>query len=107
MSENLYSIRSFCAGTGNGAACSAQRTSMVKLHLGDLPRTFLAHAQCLSAKSSDWWRQVGAIAARDGKILGSAWNHHHPTEYSPYIDGDPRDGFSRGVRARSFDCGTC
>jgi dCMP deaminase len=69
-----------------------------KVALGDLSRTFLAHAQCLSSKSSDWWRQVGAVAARDGKILGSAWNHHHPTEYSPYIDGDPRDGFSRGVR---------
>lgn len=70
-----------------------------KVALGELPRAFLADAQRLSSNSSDWWRQVGAIAARDDKILGSAWNHHHPTEYSPYIDGDPRDGFSRGVRA--------
>jgi dCMP deaminase len=66
---------------------------------GSLPRTFLADAQRLSIKSSDWWRQVGAIAAKGDEILGSSWNHHHPTEYSPYIDGDPRDGFSRGVRA--------
>jgi dCMP deaminase len=52
----------------------------------------------VAGRSSDWWRQVGAIAVRGGDLLGYAWNHHHPTEYSPYIDGDPRDSFSRGVR---------
>lgn len=67
--------------------------------LGDLPQAFLAHAQRMAGQSSDWWRQVGAIAARGEDVLGAAWNHHKPTEYSPYIDGDPRDGFSRGVRA--------
>jgi dCMP deaminase len=70
-----------------------------KVALGDLPRELLARAQGLSGRSSDWWRQVGAIAVRGDDILGSGWNHHHPTEYSPYIDGDPRDGFSRGLRA--------
>jgi dCMP deaminase len=65
----------------------------------ELPRRLLDHARELSGKSSDWWRQVGAIAVRDEEILGAAWNHHCPTEYAPYIDGDPRDGFSRGVRA--------
>jgi dCMP deaminase len=65
----------------------------------ELPRRLLDHARELSGRSSDWWRQVGAIAVRDEEILGAAWNHHCPTEYAPYIDGDPRDGFSRGVRA--------
>ena len=55
--------------------------------------------QALADRSSDWWRQVGAIAWRGEEVLGAAWNHHCPTEYAPYIDGDPRDGFSRGVRA--------
>ena len=66
---------------------------------GDLPRQLLSYARELSGRSSDWWRQVAAIAVRGDEILGFAWNHHCPTEYSPYIDGDPRDGFSRGVRA--------
>lgn len=70
-----------------------------RIAAGDLPRGFLSHARKLSGMSSDWWRQVGAIAVREDKLLGFAWNHHCPTEYSPYIDGDPRDGFSRGVRA--------
>jgi len=56
-------------------------------------------ARELAARSSDWWRQVGAIAWRGEVILGAAWNHHCPTEYAPYTDGDPRDNFSRGVRA--------
>lgn len=65
---------------------------------GDLPAGLIARARRLAGNSSDWWRQVGAIAVRDGDLLGYAWNRHLPTEYSPYIDGDPRDGFSRGVR---------
>jgi dCMP deaminase len=65
----------------------------------ELPRVLMARARELAGHSSDWWRQVGAIAARGDEVLGSAWNRHHPTEYAPYLDGDPRDGFGRGVRA--------
>jgi dCMP deaminase len=66
---------------------------------GDLPRALIARARELAGHSSDWWRQVGAIAVRGEEVLGSAWNRHLPTEYAPYADGDPRDNFSRGVRA--------
>ncbi len=69
------------------------------LTAGDLPPALLAQARELAEHSSDWWRQVGAIAWRDERVLGAAWNHHAPTEYAPYTDGDPRDNFSRGVRA--------
>jgi dCMP deaminase len=65
---------------------------------GDLPRGLLARARELAGHSSDWWRQVGALAVRGDDALGAAWNRHYPTEYAPYEDGDPRDGFSRGVR---------
>ena len=64
-----------------------------------LPEPLLRRARELADRSSDWWRQVGAIAWRDAVVLGAAWNHHGPTDYAPYTDGDPRDGFSRGVRA--------
>ncbi len=70
-----------------------------KLAVGELPGRLVAQARELAGHSSDWWRQVGAIAWRGEEILGAAWNHHVPTEYAPYVDGDPRDGFSRGVRA--------
>ena len=65
----------------------------------DLPPLVVTHAAELAGRSSDWWRQVGAIAWRGQEILGAAWNRHCPTEYAPYVDGDPRDNFSRGVRA--------
>jgi dCMP deaminase len=65
----------------------------------ELPRELLGRAQALAGRSSDWWRQVGAVAARAGQVLGCAWNHHQPTEYAPYLNGDPRDAFERGVRA--------
>jgi dCMP deaminase len=65
----------------------------------ELPRRLVGLAGELSGRSSDWWRRVGAVAARDDAILAAAWNRHHPSPYSPYLDGDPRDGFERGVRA--------
>lgn len=65
----------------------------------ELPRELLGRAQALAGRSSDWWRQVGAVAARAGRVLGCAWNHHQPTEYAPYLNGDPRDAFERGIRA--------
>lgn len=64
-----------------------------------LPRELLGRAVALSERSSDWWRQVGAVAARGGTVIGCAWNRHQPTEYAPYLNGDPRDAFTRGVRA--------
>ncbi len=63
----------------------------------ELSRLFARQAMDEAQLSSDWWRQVGAIAARDGSILAIAHNEHRPTEYSPYLDGDPRNDFSRGV----------
>lgn len=56
-------------------------------------------ARTASGRSSDWWRQVGALAVKDGEIIAEEHNRHLPTEYSPYIDGDPRNNFSRGVDA--------
>jgi dCMP deaminase len=50
-----------------------------------------------AGRSSDWWRRVGAVAVRDGRVLAVEHNRHLPTEYAPYLDGDPRNNFRRGV----------
>ena len=34
---------------------------------GELPAALMARASELAGASSDWWRQVGAIAVRDGR----------------------------------------
>jgi dCMP deaminase len=50
----------------------------------------------LACRSSDWWRQVAAMAvAKDGTVI-TAYNKHYPHEHSPYMDGDPRDSFKPG-----------
>ncbi|MGW1715787.1 deoxycytidylate deaminase [Streptomyces sp. NPDC002156] len=69
-----------------------------RISRSSLDRRLMVRTERESRRSSDWWRQVGAMAVRDGQILKVAHNHHHPTEYAPYIDGDPRNDFSRGVR---------
>ena len=47
-------------------------------------------------KSSDWWRQVAAMAVcKDGTTI-IAYNKHFPHEYVPYFDGDPRNNFGPG-----------
>ena len=62
-------------------------------------RALLDVATDEAQRSSDWWRRVGAIAVRQGAVIAQAHNEHRPTEYAPYLHGDPRDNFSRGVRA--------
>lgn len=54
-------------------------------------------------KSSDWWRQVGALAIQNGKIIFTAHNRHLPISQAPYIVGDPRSNFDAGER---FDLST-
>lgn len=52
-----------------------------------------------SAKSSDWWRHVGAIIVRDGKIILRGYNRHVPSEHIPYAFRDIRDLIRPGVNS--------
>ncbi|NCN06936.1 MAG: hypothetical protein GW946_03800 [Candidatus Pacebacteria bacterium] len=47
-------------------------------------------------KSSDWWRQVGAVVVREGAIIAQAHNTHLPDEQQPYTEGDARAHFHKG-----------
>lgn len=64
----------------------------------ELSTRFLQQAADAANASSDWWRQVGAVAVLAGQVLDVQHNQHRPTEYTPYLDGDPRNDFHRGVR---------
>lgn len=57
---------------------------------------FVRLAYGLASNSMDWWRQVGAVCVRDGKMLLSNWNMHVPDERQHFYDGDPRALFKRG-----------
>lgn len=53
----------------------------------------------LSEDSSDWWRQVGVVVARDGRVLMESYNQALPSDHKPYIDGNPRDHTVPGTLA--------
>lgn len=65
---------------------------------GEISEEVIRMAESAGGKSSDWWRQVGACVWRGGKLMMWAWNEHKPTEYSPYINGDPRSNLNAGER---------
>lgn len=69
----------------------------LRVMVTDLERELGARTKELSGHSSDWWRQVGALVARDGDVIASAYNTHYLSEYAPYVDGDPRNSFRRGL----------
>ncbi len=57
----------------------------------------MARANALSTKSSDWWRRVGAVLVKDGKVILESFNSHVPSEHAPYAHGDPRDVVQAGT----------
>ena len=59
-------------------------------------REIMARAREEAKKSSDWWRQVGAVIIKSGAPILQGYNQHKPTEYTPYIFGDPRANFNAG-----------
>ncbi|MSR76184.1 MAG: hypothetical protein EXS68_01160 [Candidatus Ryanbacteria bacterium] len=59
----------------------------------------MADAKDLGNRSSDWWRRVGAIIVDPATLspIMSGRNEHMPSEYAPYIAGDPRDVIPAGT----------
>lgn len=60
-------------------------------------KELLGVAHDAASKSVDWWRQVGAVVARDGKPL--LIGHNRPLKAEHYgvnVFGDPRSNFDAG-----------
>lgn len=47
--------------------------------------------------STNWWRHVSAIVTRNDTMLAIAHNQTLPTDYTSYIESDPRITSSRGA----------
>lgn len=62
----------------------------------ELDKKFIEIARREAGKSSDWWRQVGAVLVKGGDVIFSNFNAHKPTENAPNIDGDPRSNLNAG-----------
>ncbi|OHB24748.1 MAG: hypothetical protein A2542_02730 [Parcubacteria group bacterium RIFOXYD2_FULL_52_8] len=59
---------------------------------------FMKKAALELEKSSDWWRQIGAVAVKKGKIVLRAYNAGMPNDHTPYQAGGPRDVLPPGVK---------
>src|SRR3989344_2088473 len=59
-------------------------------------KKILGLAVAEAEKSSDWWRHVGVILIKDGKVISSRHNKHAVTENTAYIEGEPRSNFDAG-----------
>lgn len=62
-------------------------------------RKIMKLARDQAPKSSDWWRQVGAVLIRGKDIVLCSHNQHIPSEHTPYMDGDPRDFIKAGEKS--------
>ena len=62
----------------------------------EFDREMMGQAFKAAERSSDWWRQIGALLVKDGKVMLVAFNKHFPSEQSPYLYGDPRSLFEAG-----------
>ncbi|OHA68554.1 MAG: hypothetical protein A3J57_00175 [Candidatus Wildermuthbacteria bacterium RIFCSPHIGHO2_02_FULL_49_12b] len=49
-------------------------------------------------KSGDWWRQVGAVLVKDGKVILRACNQGMPSDHTPYQAGMVRDLYKAGKK---------
>ncbi len=54
-------------------------------------------AELHATRSVDWWRRVGAAIRFEDGTIESAVNEHRPHAWSPYVVGDPRSNFHKGV----------
>jgi len=52
-----------------------------------------------SRKSPDWWRQVGAVAVKNKKVIAAAFNKDPVSEYRSYALGNIRDFIKAGEKS--------
>lgn len=92
----LVQDHQFLRWTHSRAIAHQELDTVPTVGLSALEQEFLQQAQEIGAHSSDWWRQIGAVIARDGEVLLAAYNHHLPHPQQPYVDGDARGLFHKG-----------
>lgn len=52
-------------------------------------------------KSKDWWRRIGVIVMKGGKVIHQAHNEYVPSDQIANAEGDPRGNFKSGIHLES------
>ncbi|MEK7109182.1 MAG: deaminase [Patescibacteria group bacterium] len=66
-------------------------------------RRMMGEARKEAQKSSDWWRQVGAVLVKGKKVLSKAFNEAMPSDHTPYQLGAVRDFLKPGEKPEMVD----
>lgn len=65
--------------------------------LSDFEKSVVRVAMREAGKSTDWWRQVGAVLVKNGEVISFAHNEHMPEKELPNIIGDTRSLYKKGI----------
>ncbi len=63
----------------------------------EFDKEMMGRAFAEAERSPDWWRQIGAVVSKDGKVLLAGFNKPLPSDQTHNIFGDPRSNFDYGV----------
>lgn len=77
---------------------SAEPAEEIPLSDSPLDVAMMQKAYEEAAKSSDWWRQVGAVLVKNKEVRLTSYNQGVPSDYTPYQQGAIRDLFQPGER---------
>ena len=94
--RSLVFDRTFLRWDRDWATAKAPVNFDGEITAAELPRELLGRAQALAGRSSDWWRQVGAVAARGGPGARLCLEPPSADRVRPL----PRRGSEGRVRAR-------
>jgi dCMP deaminase len=72
-----------------------------KISHEEFDRKMIAACKDEAKKSKDWWRRIGVIVIKDGKIIREEHNQYVPNDQIAYIEGDPRGNFKSGIHLES------
>jgi dCMP deaminase len=77
----------------------------IAISTNELDRFLIDQTLIEAARSPDWWRQLGCLIVKDGKIILQGHNRPYPTEnYTLETFGDPRSNFDAGEHIELQKC---
>ena len=76
-------------------------TPDITLSEEEFDKKMMALAVDEAGKSKDWWRQIGVIIVKDGKVIYKKHNEYVPFDQIANVEGDPRSNFNTGIHIES------
>jgi dCMP deaminase len=73
----------------------------IEVSEAEFDKDMMAIAETEAKLAKDWWRRIGAVAVRDGKVLFQRHNVYVPSDQTANDEGDPRGNFKAGQHFES------